>query len=38
VRRGVEGSPFEETPSAHVHGRAHTLWLLDEEAAADLGG
>jgi 6-phosphogluconolactonase len=38
VRRGVEGSPFEETPSAHVHGRDHTLWLVDKEAAADLGG
>lgn len=38
VRRGVEGSSFEDTPAAHVHGRDHTLWLVDEEAAADLGG
>ncbi len=38
VRRGVHGSPFEQTPAAHVHGRERTLWLVDEEAAADLGG
>lgn len=38
VRRGVEGSPFTETPAAHVHGEERTLWLVDEEAAADLGG
>jgi 6-phosphogluconolactonase len=38
VRRGVEGSPFDETPAAHVHGEDHTLWLVDRDAAADLGG
>lgn len=38
VRRGVEGSPFAQTPAAHVHGEERTLWLVDEEAAADLGG
>jgi 6-phosphogluconolactonase len=38
VRRGVEGSPFEVTPAANVHGEERTLWLVDEEAAADLGG
>ncbi len=38
VRRGVEGSPFSETPAAHVHGEERTLWLVDEEAAAELGG
>ena len=38
VRRGVEGSPFAETPAAHVHGEDHTLWLVDRDAASDLGG
>jgi 6-phosphogluconolactonase len=38
VRRGVEGAPFDEAPSAGVHGEDRTLWLVDEEAAADLGG
>ncbi len=39
VRRGVEGdSPFDETPAAHVHGEERTLWLVDEDAAADLKG
>ena len=38
VRRGVEGAPFEEAPSANVHGEERTLWLVDEEAAAGLGG
>jgi 6-phosphogluconolactonase len=38
VRRGVEGSPFAETPAAHVHGQERTLWLVDEAAAAALGG
>lgn len=37
VRRGVHGSPFEETPAAHVHGRERTLWLLDADAATGLG-
>lgn len=37
VRRGVQGSPFAETPAAHVHGRERTLWLVDTAAAADLG-
>ena len=37
VRRGLHGSPFEETPAAHVHGLERTLWLLDPDAAADLG-
>ncbi|WP_307835805.1 6-phosphogluconolactonase [Phycicoccus sonneratiae] len=37
VRRGVEGSPFEETPAAHVHGEERTLWLLDPDAASELG-
>lgn len=37
VRRGVEGSPFDETPAAHVHGQERTLWLLDPDAAMDLG-
>lgn len=38
VRRGVEGSPFAETPAAHVHGEERTLWLLDANAATGLGG
>ena len=38
VRRGVDGSPFAETPAAHVHGEDHTLWLVDRDAASDLGG
>jgi len=38
VRRGVEGAPFEESPSAGVRGEERTLWLVDEEAAAELGG
>lgn len=38
VRRGVEGSPFAETPAAHVHGEERTLWLLDADAATGLGG
>lgn len=37
VRRGVEGSPFEETPAAHVHGEERTLWLVDADAAGELG-
>ncbi len=37
VRRGVTGSPFEETPAAHVHGEERTLWLLDPDAASELG-
>ncbi len=36
VRRGVTGSPFAETPAAHVHGSEQTLWLVDADAAADL--
>ena len=36
VRRGVTGSPFEETPAAHVHGRESTLWLVDAAAASGL--
>ncbi|WP_377642744.1 6-phosphogluconolactonase [Oryzobacter terrae] len=38
VRRGVEGAPFETTPAAHVHGEERTLWLLDADAAGELGG
>jgi 6-phosphogluconolactonase len=38
VRRGVEGSPFAQTPAAHVHGEERTLWLLDRDAASELGG
>ena len=38
VRRGIEGAPFDEAPSANVHGEERTLWLVDEEAAAGLGG
>ncbi|GAA4402460.1 6-phosphogluconolactonase [Fodinibacter luteus] len=38
VRRGVRGAPFETTPAAHVHGQERTLWLLDVDAAGDLGG
>ncbi|HYN66051.1 MAG TPA: 6-phosphogluconolactonase [Ornithinibacter sp.] len=37
VRRGVTGAPFETTPAAHVHGVERTLWLVDADAAADLG-
>ncbi|GGL24615.1 6-phosphogluconolactonase [Phycicoccus endophyticus] len=37
VRRGVQGSSFAETPAANVHGEQRTLWLLDADAAADLG-
>ncbi|NHA69697.1 6-phosphogluconolactonase [Phycicoccus flavus] len=37
VRRGVHGSPFAETPAAHVHGEDRTLWLVDADAASDLG-
>ncbi|KRE62741.1 6-phosphogluconolactonase [Nostocoides sp. Soil756] len=37
VRRGVQGSPFAETPAAHVHGQERTLWLVDPDAAAELG-
>ncbi|MBM6403834.1 6-phosphogluconolactonase [Phycicoccus sp. CSK15P-2] len=37
VRRGVEGSPFAKTPAAHVQGRDRTLWLVDADAATDLG-
>ncbi|PKW25250.1 6-phosphogluconolactonase [Phycicoccus duodecadis] len=37
VRRGVQGSPFAETPAAHVRGQERTLWLVDHDAAADLG-
>lgn len=36
VRRGIEGSPFEETPAAHVHGEDRTLWLVDADAASGL--
>ncbi len=36
VRRGVTGAPFETTPAAHVHGTRATVWLLDQDAAADL--
>lgn len=36
VRRGVTGSPFAETPAAHVLGSEQTLWLVDTDAAADL--
>ena len=36
VRRGVLGSPLEETPAAHVHGEEHTRWLLDADAAGEL--
>ncbi|MGL5866502.1 MAG: 6-phosphogluconolactonase [Dermatophilaceae bacterium] len=36
VRRGVTGAPFDTTPAAHVHGREHTRWLLDAEAAGAL--
>lgn len=38
VRRGVTGAPFETTPAAHVHGMERTLWLVDVDAATDLGG
>ena len=37
VRRGVEGSPFRVTPAAHVRGSEQTLWLVDADAAAELG-
>ncbi|MBR7742218.1 6-phosphogluconolactonase [Phycicoccus sp. BSK3Z-2] len=37
VRRGTTGSPFAETPAAHVHGTERTVWLLDRDAATDLG-
>lgn len=37
VRRGVGGASFETTPAAHVHGEERTLWLLDTEAASELG-
>lgn len=37
VRRGVHGSPFAQTPAAHVHGEERTLWLVDADAATDLG-
>ncbi|MGG5257232.1 6-phosphogluconolactonase [Phycicoccus avicenniae] len=37
VARGVGGASFETTPAAHVHGEERTLWLLDPDAAAELG-
>lgn len=37
VRRGVGGDAFENTPAAHVHGEERTLWLLDPDAATELG-
>ncbi len=37
VRRGVGGDSFENTPAAHVHGEERTLWLLDPDAATELG-
>lgn len=37
VRRGVGGAPFATTPAAHVHGQERTLWLLDADAASELG-
>ena len=38
VRRGVTGAPYATTPAAHVHGLERTLWLVDTDAASDLGG
>ena len=38
VRRGVTGAPYATTPAAHVHGVERTLWLVDADAAVDLGG
>ena len=37
VRRGVGGASFETTPAAHVHGEERTLWLVDADAASELG-
>jgi 6-phosphogluconolactonase len=37
VARAVGGADYTEVPSARPRGREHTLWLLDRDAAADLG-
>ncbi len=34
--RGIRGDDLTRTPAAHVHGVERTLWLIDEDAAADL--
>ena len=36
VARALGGAPREEVPSAGPRGRNRTLWLLDQEAAANL--
>jgi 6-phosphogluconolactonase len=36
VARAIGGAPREEVPSAGPRGRNRTLWLIDQEAAANL--
>jgi 6-phosphogluconolactonase len=36
VARALGGAPREQVPSAGARGRQHTLWLLDQDAAARL--
>lgn len=36
VALAFSGAPREQVPAAGPHGRQRTLWLLDEEAAAEL--
>lgn len=36
VARALGGAPREEVPSAGPRGRAHTLWLVDRDAAGKL--
>lgn len=36
VARALSGAPREEVPSAGPRGRDRTMWLLDQEAAANL--
>lgn len=36
VARSVAGGDVEETPAAGPRGQVHTVWFLDEAAAADL--
>lgn len=38
VRRGVGPSDPDDTPASAVKGTDETLWLVDRDAAADLGG
>jgi 6-phosphogluconolactonase len=38
VARAVGGAPREEVPSAGPRGRTRTLWLIDQDAAANLPG